>query len=264
GLVGATFVILVTLALKAGMEWVGGQATWVIVAVPLAGLALSVLVLQGIGRSDDEPARGWRRWITFPRQAVRADITGDVIDTAGEEELFPWRLAPIRFVAVFATVGLGGPMGTEAPAAYFGVAADSCLTDRGRWWRKLVRPASLAGGAAGVSALMGIPLVGTAYLLEPGRRHKAPLASQRLGAALIGGVVGWGLDVIFNLSLIRLVVPKEPPEDFAHAAVTAVVIGVLSGAITALMGIAIYRGKKWKASPVVKLALGGLAMGGTA
>src|SRR5262249_54986235 len=119
-------------------------------------------------------------------------------------------------------------------------------------------------GAGGVAALMGIPLVGAAYLLELGRRHKAPLNLERLLAALIGGFIGWGMDVVFNLSLIRLVVPREPPEDFAHALVTAVVIGALSGAITALMGIAIYRGKKWKASPVLKLVLGGLALGVTA
>jgi H+/Cl- antiporter ClcA len=267
GLVGAAFVIGLTLVLKAGMERVAAQPLWVIVAVPLIGLALAVLVLEGIGRSDDKPSRGWRwlrPWITFPRRAVRADITGDVVDTAGKEELFPWRLAPIRFVAVFATVGLGGPMGTEAPAAYFGVAADSCMTDRGRWWRKLVRPASLAGGAAGVSALMGIPLVGTAYLLELGRRHKAPLTTERLLPALIGGVIGWGIDVVFHLSLIRLVVPKEPPDNFFHAVVTATFIGVVSGTITALMGVAILWAKKWTASPHFKLALGGLVLAATA
>ena len=71
-------------------------------------------------------------------------------------------------------------MGTEAPAAYFGVAAGACLGDRGRWWRRLLRPAALGGGAAGVAALMGIPLVGTAYMLELGRRHSAPLSAERV------------------------------------------------------------------------------------
>jgi H+/Cl- antiporter ClcA len=270
GLVGSAFVIGVTLALKAGMELVAAQATWLIIGVPLAGLLICVLVLQGIGRSDDDRARPsrWPRFlrpfITFPRDAVRSDITGDVIATAGEEERFPWRLAPIRFLAVFATVGLGGPMGTEAPAVYFGIAAGDAACDRGRWWRKLMRPAALGGGAAGVAALMGIPLVGTAYLLELGRRHNAPLSAERLTAALIGGLIGWGADVIFDLSLIRLVVPKEPPDNFGHAVLTAAFVGLLSGVLTALMGAAVYRGKKWKASPALRLALGGLALGGTA
>ena len=77
-------------------------------------------------------------------------------------------------------------MGTEAPAAYLGVAAGACLGDRGRWWRRLLRPAALAGGAAGVSALMAIPLVGTAFMLELGRRRRRPLSAERVMAALVG------------------------------------------------------------------------------
>ena len=55
---------------------------------------------------------------------VRSDITSDIVTSAGKEELLPWRLAPIRVLAIIATVGLGGPMGTEAPAAYLGVARE--------------------------------------------------------------------------------------------------------------------------------------------
>ena len=33
-------------------------------------------------------------------------------------------------------------MGTEAPAAYLGVATGVALGDRGRWWRRLLRPAA--------------------------------------------------------------------------------------------------------------------------
>jgi H+/Cl- antiporter ClcA len=88
-------------------------------------------------------------WRTFPPGAIQADITGDVTATAGEEERVQWRLAPIRTLAIFATVGFGLAMGTEAPAAYLGTAAGACLGDRGRRWRRLLRPAALGGGAAG-------------------------------------------------------------------------------------------------------------------
>ena len=241
GLAGGAFVVVVTLVLKAGMDFVSNQVTWVLIVVPLIGLALTVLVLQVYGQSEaaqtDGPgvtpsrdsARRAHKWRTFPRGAVQADITGDVVDSAGEEERFPWRLTPIRTLAIFATVGLGAAMGTEAPAAYFGVAAGAFLGDRGRWWRRLLRPAALGGGAAGVAALMGIPLVGTAYMLELGRRHNAPLTAERVLAALIGGFVGWGIDVVFDLNLIRLVVPKEPPVNFTQAVITALFIGALSG-----------------------------------
>jgi H+/Cl- antiporter ClcA len=260
GLVGGAFVVAVTLLLKAGMDYVSSQETWFLILVPLLGLTLGVLVLQGFGQREgaQAPSRA-RAWRTFPREAIQADITGDVIDTAGEEERFPWRLAPIRTLAIIATVGFGAAMGTEAPAAYLGVAAGACLGDRGRWWRRLLRPAALGGGAAGVAALMAIPLVGTAYLLELGRRHNAPLSVERIVAALVGGFVGWGINRAFNLNLIRLIVPREPPRNMAQAVITALFIGALSGAITAFAASAIYRAKKWKASPGVRLALGGLA-----
>ena len=178
GLVGGFFVVGVTLALKSMIDFVSTQATWLLITLPLIGLSLTVLVLHVLGQRESRQSRpgvtpGVRRssiWRTFPRAVIQADITGDVVDTAGKEERFNWRLAPIRTVAIFFTVGLGGAMGTEAPAAYLGAAAGACLGDRGRWWRRLLRPAALAGGAAGVAAVMGVALVGTAYMLELGRR----------------------------------------------------------------------------------------------
>lgn len=111
---------------------------------------------------------------------------------------------------------------------------------------------------------MGIPLVGTAYILELGRRHKAPLNVERVTAALVGGFVGWLLNIWLGVNLIRLVVPQEPPHSFYQALVTALLIGGLSGSITSLSGAAIYRAKAWKASPMIRLALGGLALGAAA
>src|SRR5262245_58188650 len=100
GLAGGTFVVVVTLGLKAMMDFVSSQITWVLIVVPLLGLALTVIVLRVFGRSEDvtQPRTGSRRanaWRTFPRGAIQADITGDVVNTAGEEERFPWRLTPI-------------------------------------------------------------------------------------------------------------------------------------------------------------------------
>jgi H+/Cl- antiporter ClcA len=193
GVVGGAFVVVVTLALKTGIDLVATLPGWALILVPAAGLVLTELVLEvycqhegvDVRRRGPREARR-RRWTLFPRGAIEADITGDVVATAGEEEKFPWRLAPIRTLAIFTTVGLGGAMGTEAPAAYLGVAAGACLADRGRRWRQLLRPAALGGGAAGVAALMAIPLVGTAYILELGRRHNAPLTLERVAAALVG------------------------------------------------------------------------------
>jgi H+/Cl- antiporter ClcA len=259
GLAGGFLVVGVTLVLKTGIDFASRQPLWYVLIVPVVGLTIAVLVLQGFGitaapEQDMPPARRWR---TFPAGAVRADISADVVDSAGEEERFPWRLAPIRAVAIIATIASGGAMGTEAPAAYLGDAIGVAVGDRGRWWRRLVRPAGLAGGAAGVSALMGIPLVGTAFMLEIGRRRRAPLNPLRVLAALIGGFVGWGIDKTFGLSLIRLVVPKEAPTTLMQAVITALFIGAASGVISAAAGMVVDRAKKWQASPGIRLAIGG-------
>lgn len=259
GLVGGGFVVIAMSLLKQMQDFFGRQATWMLVVLPLVGLALTTLVLHGLGRSAGSQPKRAKDWRTFPDGVVRADITGDIVNTAGQEERFPWRLAPIRLLAIFATVGLGAGMGTEAPAAYLGVATDTCLGDRGQSWRKLLRPLALGGGAAGVAALMGIPLVGTAYVLEIGKRNGAPYELGRVIAALLGGLVGWWININFELDLIRLVVPKEPPVSLTQAAVTVVAIGGLSGAITSLAASAVHHAKKWSASPLIRLALGSLA-----
>lgn len=262
GVVGGFLVVGVTLLLKAGITFASGQPTWYVVLMPLLGLAIAVLVLYWWGKSATSSGDGPRTpaWRTFPPDAVRSDISGDVLGCAGEEERFAWRLAPIRTIAILATVGSGGAMGTEAPAAYLGEAAGVWLGDRGRRWRRILRPAAVAGGAAGVGALMGIALVGTAFMLELGRKRRAPLSAERMLAALIGGFIGWGIDSMFGLSLIRLVVPHEPPVSFMQAVITALFIGAASGAISGVTGIAIYRAKKWHASPAFRLALGGAAV----
>ncbi len=260
GSIAALLVVGFTEVLKAMLEVVSRQHTWVIVLVPLLGVALSVLVLYRLGLSEadnSQRSRWGAEWRSFPAGAARSHLTDDMVASAGVEERFPWRLVPIRLLSICATVGLGGPMGTEAPAAYLGVATGAALGAR---WHRLLRPAAVGGGAAGVAVLMGIPLVGTAYILELGRRHKAPLNVERITAALVGGFVGWLLNIYLGVNLIRLVVPKEPPHSLYQAMITALLIGVLSGSITSLSGAAIYRAKAWRASPVVRLALGGLAL----
>ena len=259
-LVGGFLVVGVTLVLKAGMDLASRENTLYVVVVPLLGLTLATVVLHVLGRGGGAEAQRAHPWRTFPPDAVRADISGDVIECEGVEERFPWRLAPIRALAIIATVGSGGAMGTEAPAAYLGVAAGACLGDRGGWWRRLLRPAALAGGAAGVSALMATPLVGPVFMLELGLRNRAPVNAERSAAALIGGFIGWAITAFLHMQFIRLIVPKEPPQSFTQAAVTALLIGALAGGISSLAGIAVTQAKKWKASPAVRLAIGGAAI----
>jgi H+/Cl- antiporter ClcA len=276
GLVGATTAVLVTQVIKALLAVVTRQETWVTIVVPLVGLGLSVLVLNGYRRGaalqrltpETAPSTSGRPgllgWRPTGRDVIRADLTSDVLANAGTEERFPYRLAPPRIVAIIATVGLGAPMGTESPAAHMGVAAGAFLGDRGRLLRRIARPAAVGGGAAGVAALIGNPLVGAAFILELGRRKRVPLSLERCTAALVGGLVGWSINVAFDLSLIRLNVPEIAPEDLPQALATAVLVGLVAGAVTSLTGVAIYRARGWQAPPVLRLVLGGLAVAAAA
>jgi H+/Cl- antiporter ClcA len=271
GVAGAATAVTVTQVIKAILAFVSSHDLWVMIALPLAGLALSVLILQGYDHGKalqtiaPEPVhpgtRGpfglnWRD----PRDVIRADLTADVLATAGEEERFPWRLAPIRACAIIGTVGLGAPMGTESPAAHLGVAAGVTLTDRGPWWRRFTRPAAVGGGAAGVAALVGIPLVGTAFMLELGHRRSIPLSAERVTAALLGGLVGWAINDAFDLDLIRLNVPEIGPGTLVNAFLTALVAGASAGAIASLTGAGIYRARGWQAFPTYRLIVGGLVV----
>jgi chloride channel protein, CIC family len=262
GSLAAALVVGFTEVLKMLLAVVSRQPTWVLILTPLVGLTLSVLVLYGFGLSSDSQSVNrswWGAWRSFAPRSSRSDLTGDMVGFAGEEERFPWRLAPIRMLAMIATVGFGAAMGTEAPAAYLGVATGAALGNR--WLRPLLRPAAVGGGAAGVAALMGIPLLGTAYILELGRRHHAPLNAERVTAALVGGLVGWLLHIALGVDLLRLVVPHEPPHTFHQAMITALLIGLLSGTITALSGAAIYRAKFFPVHPILRLVVSGLALG---
>ncbi len=270
GTAAAVFVIAVTTLIKALLGWVLAQQGWVLVGAPFAGIVGAVLILHLLGHGaavqrvadDAAPPSRFTAWLRFPANAVRADLTADVVRNAGSEERFPWRLMPVRAVAIVSTVGLGAPMGTESPAAHLGTAAGAAIGARGGRWRRLARPAGLGGGAAGVAALMGLPLVGLLFMLELGRRNDAPISAPRVAAASCGALVGWGFNRWLDLNLIRLIVPTIAPRDLTQALVVACVVGAMSGAVCSVTGSLIYRARSWSASPTTKLLIGGAVLGG--
>lgn len=264
--VGLTELIKLSLATASGLDTVGLRV------LPLLGVSLAVFILFGLGRGQPvqviaplaNPRPGGTRslasWYVFPHDIARADLTGDVVNAAGAEERFPWNLAPLRALAILCTVGLGAPMGTESPAAHIGVATGSWLGRAVPALRGLTRPMAIGGGAASVSALIGIPLVGSFFMVELAKRRQIPLTAQRAAAMLAGGGIGWGVNSVFHLNLIRLVVPQASPAGVLEAVVASVFIGVVAGALTALTGEAIYWARGWRNRPVARLLLGGAVL----
>jgi len=273
GLVGSLTAVTLTQAIKQILDFVSGLGPVWLLLLPLLGVTLAVLLLFGLGKgtsvqtlvprqdaSLDQQSK--QTWYSFPHDVARADLTGDVVNTAGAEEKFPWEWVPLRALAILSTVGLGAPMGTESPAAHIGVATGVWLSSKNPGLRRFVRPAAIGGGAAGVSALMGIPLVGSFFMFELSQRRQIPLTPERAAAMIAGGVVGWGVNVIFKLSLIRLVVPTVPPADLWDAGRAALFVGAIAGMITSLSSEAIYwaRGLQAHTRPVNRLLFGGIAM----
>ena len=76
-----------------------------------------------------------------------------------------------------------------------------------------------------------------------------------------GGPGSWPRHIALHVDLQRLVVPKEPPHSFYQAIVTALLVGALSGTITAISGAAIYRAKAFTVYPVIRFTLGGPVLG---
>ena len=270
---GAAVVVLVTTVIKGSLAALQPLDTWLLLTLPVVGVALAAVILHVVGHGEPvqrlvrppevPPARrrrppGWGRlvryvpripaaWRTFPADVARADLTGDVVATAGAEERFPWQQASLRALAIIVTVGLGAPMGTEAPAAHLGVATGSWLGQVRPGLRRMQRGAAIAGGAAGVAALMGVALVGTAFILELGRRRRVPLSAPRVVAALVGGLVGWLVNIGFGLDLIRLIRPNDAPTSVGQAVETCLYVGTSAGVLTALSGWAIYQARGWRA-----------------
>ncbi|MFM8605971.1 MAG: chloride channel protein [Cyanobium sp.] len=276
GLIGATAAVLLTEWIKfslAGAAGLGGP--WLLV-LPLLGISLAVLILFGLGKGQSvqtiapledgkpEAGRSPASWCVFPHDIARADLTGDVVNASGAEERFPWHLAPLRALAIRATVELGAPMGTESPAAHVGVATGSWLGSAIPGLRQLVRPLAIGGGAASVSALMGIPLVGSFFMFKLAQRRRIPLTAARAAAMLTGGLIGWGMNAVFQLNLIRLVVPRVAPGGFLAAVEAIVFIGGAAGALTALTGEASYWARGWRDRPLARLLVGGVTMLGLA
>jgi H+/Cl- antiporter ClcA len=273
GLIGCLAAVALTELIKLSLAAAAGLGPASLRLLPLLGVGLAVLILFGLGKGQSVQTIAPRKtlrpgvapdslaaWYSFPHDIARADLTGDVVNAAGVEERFPWNLAPLRALAILATVGLGAPMGTESPAAHIGVATGSWLGSAVPALRALARPLAIGGGAASVSALIGIPLVGSFFMAELAARRQIPLSAPRAAAMLAGGLSGWAVHTAFQLDLIRLVVPRVPPGGFLAALQATLCIGVLAGALTALTGEAIYWARGWRDRPLTRLLIGGAAL----
>jgi len=83
--VGGFVVVCFTLVLKAGIDFASRQSLAYILIAPALGLAVATFVLHGLGTGAVDGRMVPHRWRTFHPEAIRADISGEIVDSAGEE-----------------------------------------------------------------------------------------------------------------------------------------------------------------------------------
>lgn len=180
-IVGATTGLLVS-----AVEFVVYQVLWrageragdqplVVFALPLAGLFLSGVALRYLTTEPD--VHGTEEVIeAFHRKGGRVD----------------WRQIPGKLLAAVATLGSGGSAGLEGPSIYVGGAVGSVGE---RAFRRLgfgradLKTMTLAGAAAGISAIFKAPLTGIIFALEA--PYRDDLAHEALVPSLVSSVTSY-------------------------------------------------------------------------
>lgn len=202
---------------------------------PGVGLLISAAVLRwgGLGAS---PA-------TLEDYVWSASEPDDVLDP------YP---APARTACVVATVGSGGAMGLEGPALYLGGAVGVAFS---RFLAVLrIDPASamVAGGAAGVAALLRQPAFAAFFAVEV--PFRAGLDLRRLPVALAGALAGF---VTFGIALpdVDGMFTFGTVELDATVLGVALVAGVAGGLIARLFGPVVLGAKQIAAAVVGQVRL---------
>ncbi len=218
-----------------------GQYPWLLWLLPVAGL-LIVASYQVTGMSDD---RGTEFVIASVRDAKPLRI----------------RTAPLIFLGTVLTHLCGGSSGREGAALQLGGSISSCI---GRWMKldgKDERVITMAGMAAGFSALFGTPLAAAVFAMElvsVGVMYYAAIVPCIL-SALIAQLVAGKLGVV-PTAFQLLAVPELSALNLARllglgvlCALVAVIFCMVMHIMPKLYGLVTKQ-------PYLKALLGGVAV----
>jgi CIC family chloride channel protein len=223
---------------------------YLLALAPLAGLAISYLMLQTIG-GGCSPATSEEYVTQFHSRR-------------------PWytlRQVQARLVGGIATIGLGGAVGLEGPSIYLGSAFGHFI--HRPLERYLGRGAAqqllTAGAAAGVAAVFGAPATGVVFALES--PYRDDVAHRALLPSLIASAASF-------LTFAAMPFTRQVPI-VGFVADASVGTGELLGAVALGVGAGLGgRTFAWlirqaktvskKAPPLLLLVVGGLALGGLA
>jgi CIC family chloride channel protein len=231
-------------------EVVGPHGVWLIpLATTLGGLLVGILITKVApeteGHGTDTVVRAFHRASGFLRA----------------------RVAPIKVLASAITIGSGGAAGREGPIALTAAGIGSWyagVTGRSEGDRRLLL---LTGMAAGLAAIFRSP-VGTALFAIEVLYADMEFESGALLSTMLASIVAYAVNGLFVgwQPLFRITTPLALPSPWSNS--WYLVLGVAAGVLGTIVPVVFYRVRDvfrgMPVHPMLKPALGGLAMGALA
>lgn len=172
------------------------------------------------------------------------------------------RRTPAKVVASIATLGSGGAMGMEGPSLYIGASIGSFVQRQfARFFsREDIKVLTVAGAAAGVSAIFKTPATGAIFALEV--PYRSDLAARTALPALVASATSYLTFVAFEGTTPILAGSGSPAFD-APDLLGAIAIGLLAGGGARVFAWLVRKAKAivtgWPAWKRLLLGGGGLA-----
>ena len=201
-----------------------------------------------------------RRWAPREDGLNVPDLKRRVAHDGG---FVPPRPLVARSVASAITLGAGGAVGSEGPAAVLGGGLGSALSRTFRFSRDRTRLLVAAGAAAGISAAFNAPLAGAFFALE---EVLGGLQVAAFPTVVVASVVAAAVSTaVFGVSPAFPVPTLHPSRSWFELMALPPLLGVACGLVTVLF-VRTYFGvgeaaDRWKVSPRVRAAAGGGAVG---
>ncbi len=218
---------------------------WVFLFTPAAGLLIAKAVIT---------------WLTPDRSTATTEAF--IGDYHSPDTSLGWRSIPGKFIAAIATIGSGGSLGFEGPSIYFGAATGS--TEQAQFANTFGKDESkvltVAGAAAGLSAIFRAPLTGVLFAVEG--PYMFDLVRFAVAPSLIASATSYFVYTSIRGSEPFFAVSQGFVLDYRQL-LAAIALGIVCAVVTRAL-LYVLSGARWiaeKLNPWVVPVVAGLVIG---